>query len=154
MRAVIQRVESASCFCGGELTGAIEQGFVVFLGIHEGDTEKDARLIVKKIANMRIFTDEQDKMNLSLDEVDGGILLISQFTLFADCSHGNRPYFAAAARPEKAEPLYKYVAALLREQFGLTVKTGVFGGKMSVTLINDGPVTIILDTNELKGEGK
>lgn len=149
MRAVIQRVDNASCECGGIITGEIENGFMVLLGVHEDDEKSQAELIAKKIANMRVFRDENDKMNLSLADTNGKILCISQFTLFADCKKGNRPYFVAAARPEKAEPLYEYTVSLLREKYGLQVETGVFGGDMKITLCNNGPVTIILDTDEL-----
>ncbi|MDR1001895.1 MAG: D-tyrosyl-tRNA(Tyr) deacylase [Oscillospiraceae bacterium] len=150
MRAVIQRVSSAACECEGAVTGEIGGGFAVFLGVHESDTEQQADYIAKKIANMRIFCDEDDKMNLSLSDCGGEILLISQFTLYGDCSHGNRPYFAAAARPEKAVVLYEYVISLLRDKYKIGVKTGVFGGKMRISLVNEGPVTIILDTEEMR----
>ncbi len=149
MRAVIQRVDYASCECDGIITGKIENGFMVLLGVREDDEKAQAELIAKKIANMRIFRDENDKMNLSLADTNGKILCISQFTLFADCKKGNRPYFVAAARPEKAEPLYEYTVSLLREKYGLDVETGVFGGDMKINLCNSGPVTIILDTDEL-----
>ncbi len=149
MRAVIQRVEHASCECEGVITGKIENGFMVLLGVHENDEKPQAELIAKKIANMRVFRDENDKMNLSLADTGGSILCISQFTLFADCKKGNRPYFVAAARPEKAEPLYEYTVSLLREKYGLRVETGVFGGDMKINLCNSGPVTILLDTDEL-----
>lgn len=149
MRAVIQRVDYASCECEGVITGKIENGFMVLLGVREDDEKSQAELIAKKIANMRIFRDENDKMNLSLADTNGKILCISQFTLFADCKKGNRPYFVAAARPEKAEPLYEYTVSLLREKYGLQVETGVFGGDMKISLCNSGPVTIILDTDEL-----
>ncbi len=149
MRAVVQRVDYASCECEGVITGKIENGFMVLLGVREDDEKPQAELIAKKIANMRIFRDENDKMNLSLADTNGKILCISQFTLFADCKKGNRPYFVAAARPEKAEPLYEYTVSLLREKYGLQVETGVFGGDMKISLCNNGPVTIILDTDEL-----
>lgn len=149
MRAVIQRVDYANCECDGVITGKIENGFMVLLGVHETDGRPQAELIAKKIANMRIFRDENDKMNLSLTDTGGKILCISQFTLFADCKKGNRPYFVAAARPEKAKPLYEYTVSLLREKYGIEVETGVFGGDMKISLCNNGPVTIILDTNEL-----
>ncbi len=149
MRAVIQRVDMASCECDGVITGKIENGFMVLLGVREDDEKPQAELIAKKIANMRVFRDENDKMNLSLADTNGKILCISQFTLFADCKKGNRPYFVAAARPEKAEPLYEYTVSLLREKYGVQVETGVFGGDMKITLCNNGPVTIILDTDEL-----
>ncbi len=149
MRAVIQRVDYANCECEGAVTGEIENGFMVLLGVHENDDKPQAELIAKKIANMRIFRDDNDKMNLSLADTGGKILCISQFTLFADCKKGNRPYFVAAARPEKAEPLYDYTVSLLREKYGIEVETGVFGGDMKISLCNNGPVTIILDTDEL-----
>ncbi len=149
MRAVIQRVDYASCECEGVITGKIENGFMVLLGVREDDEKPQAELIAKKIANMRVFRDENDKMNLSLSDTGGKILCISQFTLFADCKKGNRPYFVAAARPEKAEPLYEYTVSLLREKYGVEVETGVFGGDMKISLCNSGPVTIILDTDEL-----
>lgn len=149
MRAVVQRVDYASCECEGVITGKIENGFMVLLGVREDDEKPQAELIAKKIANMRVFRDENDKMNLSLADTNGKILCISQFTLFADCKKGNRPYFVAAARPEKAEPLYEYTVSLLREKYGLQVETGVFGGDMKISLCNNGPVTIILDTDEL-----
>lgn len=149
MRAVIQRVEHASCECEGIITGKIENGFMILLGVREDDEKPQAELIAKKIANMRIFRNENDKMNLSLTDVGGRILLISQFTLFADCKKGNRPYFVAAARPEKAQPLYEYVVSLLRDKYSLEVETGVFGGDMKIEMCNSGPVTIILDTDQL-----
>lgn len=151
MRAVVQRVKYASVSVGGELVGKIEKGFMVLLGVCEGDTEKHAAAISKKIAGLRIFDDPDDKMNLSLSDVGGDILLISQFTLHADCKKGYRPSFIKAARPETANPLYELTASMLREALGGDdrVKTGVFGGDMQVELLNDGPVTIILDTDEL-----
>lgn len=151
MRAVVQRVKYASVSIGGELVNRIDKGFMVLLGVRDDDTEKHAAAISKKIAGLRIFDDPDDKMNLSLSDVGGDILLISQFTLHADCKKGYRPSFIRAARPEKANPLYEYTASLLREALGADerVKTGVFGGDMQVELLNDGPVTIILDTDDL-----
>ena len=149
MRAVIQRVRYARLSIDGELYSEIEKGFMVLLGVHEGDTEKEAAYIAHKLALMRIFEDEGGKMNLSLGDVGGDVLLVSQFTLFADCAHGNRPYFVAAARPEQAIPLYEKVTELLRKELGDgRVKTGVFGADMQIELLNDGPVTIILDSTE------
>jgi len=151
MRAIIQRVAEASVSIDGSIYSSIGKGFMVLLGVHEKDTENEVRLIVKKLAGLRVFEDEGGKMNLSLDAVSGEILLISQFTLFGDCSHGYRPSFIEAARPETAIPLYELTIKLLREQLGESrVKTGVFGADMAVSLINDGPVTIIFDTDTLK----
>jgi len=150
MRAVIQRVTQASVSIEGILPESIGKGFMILLGIHEDDTEQEVRTLVKKIIGLRVFEDENGKMNLSLDSVGGDILLISQFTLYGDCSHGNRPSFVQAARPEKAIPLYELTIRLLREQLGESrVKTGVFGADMAVSLVNDGPVTIIMDTDEM-----
>ena len=151
MRAIIQRVTEASVSIDSSMYSSIDKGFMVLLGVHETDTENEVRLIVKKLAGLRVFEDDGGKMNLSLDAVNGEILLISQFTLFGDCSHGYRPSFIEAARPETAIPLYELTINLLREQLGESrVKTGVFGADMAVSLVNDGPVTIILDTDTLK----
>jgi D-tyrosyl-tRNA(Tyr) deacylase len=122
---------------------------MLLVGVTEGDTKAQAELLAKKVAQMRVFEDEQGKMNLGLQEVGGAILSISQFTLYADCKKGNRPSFIKAARPETAEPLYDYFNDLLRTQYGLQVETGRFGADMKVDFINDGPVTILLDTTEL-----
>ena len=145
MRAVIQRVQKTSLSVNGELISEIPFGLAVYLGVRVGDTEKNAQAMAKKIAAMRIFEDENGKMNKSVKEVNGEILLISQFTLLGDCSHGNRPSFIEAERPEKANPLYEYTAKLLRES-GVTVKQGVFGADMKIQQFNDGPVTIIYET--------
>ena len=151
MRAVIQRVTEASVTIDGEVRGAINKGFMVLLGVHESDTEEEVRLIVKKLAGLRVFEDDAGKMNLALDAVGGEVLLISQFTLYGDSSHGFRPSFIEAARPETAIPLYELTIRLLREQLGESrVKTGEFGADMKVALVNDGPVTIILDTDQLR----
>ena len=150
MRAVIQRVTHASVTIDGTVRGAIGRGFMVLLGVNEHDSEAEAALIIKKISGLRVFEDENQKMNLSLSDVGGEILLISQFTLYGDCSHGNRPSFITAARPETAIPLYESVIAGLRGIFGADrIKTGEFGADMAVELLNDGPVTILLDTDEL-----
>ena len=122
---------------------------MVLVGVTEGDTKKEADLLAKKIAQMRVFEDAEGKMNLGLKDVSGAILSISQFTLYADCKKGNRPSFIKAARPETAEPLYDYFNELLRTRYGLQVETGRFGADMKVDFINDGPVTILLDTTEL-----
>ncbi|MDE7167665.1 MAG: D-tyrosyl-tRNA(Tyr) deacylase [Clostridia bacterium] len=145
MRAVIQRVKKTTLSVDGELISEIPFGLAVYLGVKVGDTEKNAQAMAKKIAALRIFEDENGKMNKSVKEVGGEILLISQFTLLGDCSHGNRPSFIEAERPEKANPLYEYTAALLRES-GVTVKQGVFGADMKIRQYNDGPVTIIYET--------
>ena len=145
MRAIIQRVKQTSLRVDGELISEIPFGLTVFLGIKVGDTQKEADFIAKKIANMRIFKDENDKMNLSVKDVGGEVLLVSQFTLYGDASHGNRPSFSLAERPEQAEPLYEYTLTQLASH-GVTVKKGVFGANMQIEQANDGPVTIVLET--------
>ena len=147
MRCVIQKVTHAKVEVGGELVGSIEAGFMVLLGAQEGDTEADARYCAEKIAGLRVFEDENDKMNLSLKDVGGSVLLVSQFTLLADARHGRRPDFIQAARPEVAEPLCERVKAMLEEK-GLTVENGRFRTDMQVSLTNDGPVTILLDSRK------
>ena len=149
MRVVVQRCSRAQVRIYGAVVGSIGQGFMLLVGITEGDTKAQAELLAKKVAQMRVFEDEQGKMNLGMQEVGGAILSISQFTLYADCKKGNRPSFIKAARPETAEPLYDYFNDLLRTQYGLQVETGRFGADMKVDFINDGPVTILLDTTEL-----
>lgn len=149
MRVVVQRCSRAQVRVDGAVVGSIGQGFMLLVGITEGDTKAQAELLAKKVAQMRVFEDEQGKMNLGMQEVGGAILSISQFTLYADCKKGNRPSFIKAARPETAEPLYDYFNDLLRTQYGLQVETGRFGADMKVDFINDGPVTILLDTTEL-----
>ena len=144
MRAVIQRVKQTSLRVDGKLISEIPGGLAVYLGIAPQDREENAAAMAKKIANLRIFEDEQGKMNLSVQQSGGEILLISQFTLYGDCTHGNRPSFIGAARPEHAEPLYKYTADCLRA-LGLTVRTGVFGADMKIEQYNDGPVTILYE---------
>ena len=145
MRCVIQKVTHAKVEVGGELVGGIEAGFMVLLGAQEGDTEADARYCAEKIAGLRVFEDENDKMNLSLKDVGGSVLLVSQFTLLADARHGRRPDFIQAARPEVAEPLCERVKAMIEEK-GIPVQTGRFRTHMQVSLLNDGPVTILLDS--------
>ena len=145
MRAVVQRVKYSFVDVEGERVGEISLGIMVLLGVMDGDTDTDCEYIVKKIAGLRIFEDAEDKMNLSLADVGGKILLISQFTLAGDARHGNRPSFSSAARPEIAEPLCEQVAEGLRAR-GLTVETGRFRAHMEVSLLNDGPVTILLDS--------
>ncbi len=144
MKAVVQRVKHTSLSVGGKLVSEIPYGLAVYLGIKTGDTRMQAETMAKKIPKLRIFEDSEGKMNLSVGDVGGEILLISQFTLYGDCSHGNRPGFTEAARPEFANPLYELTAELLRAQ-GVTVKTGVFGADMKIQQFNDGPVTIIYE---------
>ena len=150
MKAVIQRVKHSSVTVDGELISKINNGFMILLGVMEGDTEEDANKLVKKIPNLRIFEDDNGKMNLSLLDTLGEILLVSQFTLCADCSHGRRPSVIKSAPPKEANALYEYVADELKKAGVKDVKTGIFGADMKVDLLNDGPVTIILDSKELK----
>ena len=147
MRCVIQKVTHASVTVDGEVVGKIADGFMVLVGAQEGDTEADARYCAEKISGLRVFEDENDKMNLSLADVGGGVLLVSQFTLLADARHGRRPDFIQAARPEIAEPLCETVKALI-EGKGIRVETGRFRTHMRVSLVNDGPVTILLDSRK------
>ena len=146
MRAVIQRVSRASCTVEGEITGEIKAGFLVLLGVEENDTSEDAIWLAQKIANMRIFSDEAGQMNKALADVNGRILLISQFTLFAQTKKGNRPGFIRAAKPEKAIPLYEFMQIELEKLTLTKVETGIFGADMKIDLLNDGPVTILIDT--------
>lgn len=148
MRIIIQRTSQAEVRIDGQVVGQIGKGFLLLVGVTDGDTQADADYLAKKVAQMRIFEDTEGKMNLSLNEVEGQILSISQFTLYADCRHGNRPSFIKAARPEVAEPLYDYFNEVLRSKYDLHVETGRFGADMKVDFINDGPVTIILDSAE------
>ncbi len=151
MRAVIQRVKYASVTINGAVKSKIEQGFLILFGAGEGDNKEDAELLAKKTAGMRIFCDENDKMNLSLADIGGSVIVVSQFTLYADCRRGNRPSFTNAAPPAEANELYEYFVKLLRDEHGIQdVQTGEFGADMKVELLNDGPVTIILDSDELK----
>lgn len=144
MRAVIQRVQRTSLSVDGKLISEIDFGLVVFLGVKIGDSEAQAETLAKKIAKLRIFKDENDKTNLSIQDVGGQILLVSQFTLLGDCSHGNRPSFSNAEQPERAKFLYEYTAEKLRE-WGITVKLGVFGADMKIQQFNDGPASIIME---------
>ena len=150
MKAVIQRVTYASCTIDGEVTGKCGKGFMILLGVVAGDTKNDADKLIKKIPYLRIFKDENDKMNLSCLDIDGEMLVISQFTLAADCSHGRRPSFINAAAPDEANELYEYLVAGLRNAGVKSVETGEFGADMKIELLNDGPVTIILDSKDLK----
>ena len=146
MRIVLQRVKSASVSIEGLVVGEIEQGFLLLVGVGPNDTRDDASYLARKIAGMRIFSDENGKMNLSIDQVGGKILSVSQFTLFADTKKGNRPSFTGAASPEAANKLYEEFNEILRTEYGLIVETGEFGADMQVSLVNDGPVTILLDS--------
>lgn len=148
MRAVVTRVRHASVTIGGAVAGSIGQGFLILLGVTHTDTEAEARKLADKICSLRIFEDENGKMNLGLDSVNGELLIVSQFTLFGSCKHGRRPDFLAAARPEVAIPLYERFIALCREK-GLLVQTGEFGADMKVDSLNDGPLTLILDTDAI-----
>ena len=148
MRAVIQRASRASVRVDRRVTGAIGVGLVVLLGVRQGDTEKDADYLLEKTLGLRIFPDDQGKMNRNVSEVGGGLLVISQFTLFGDCRRGRRPSFDEAAGPETARSLYEYFVARARER-GVTVGAGVFQAHMDVELVNDGPVTILLDSTKL-----
>ena len=149
MRVVVQRCSRAEVRIDGQTVGQIGRGFLLLVGVTDGDSEAQAELLAKKVAQMRVFEDSEGKMNLALKDVDGAILSISQFTLYADCKKGNRPSFIRAARPETAAPLYDYFNARLRSEYGLQVETGRFGADMKVDFINDGPVTILLDSAEL-----
>lgn len=148
MRAVIQRVSEASVKVDETVIGAIEKGYLVLLGVEEGDTEKEAQYMADKIGGIRLFEDEEGKMNLALAEVGGSILAVSQFTLMGDARKGRRPSYSTAARPEEANTLYEHFVQLLRTQ-GFTVETGQFQADMKVSLVNDGPVTILLDSKKL-----
>lgn len=149
MRTVIQRVSHAEVVIDGKTHGAIQKGFMILVGIEDNDTEEIIKKVADKISKLRIFTDDEDKMNLDLRQVDGAILSISQFTLYADCHKGNRPSFSKAGKPDHANKLYMYFNEYMR-QLGVTVEEGIFGADMKVTLLNDGPVTILLDSDDLK----
>lgn len=144
MKIVLQRVSSASVTVDGKICGQIGTGYLVLLGVGQGDTEEDCRRLADKIINLRIFSDENDKINLSLSDVDGDLLVVSQFTLYADCRKGNRPNFIQAGKPDEAERLYNYFVDYCRIK-GKHVETGIFGADMKVQLVNDGPFTVILE---------
>ena len=145
MRVVVQRVKHASVTINGTINGKINNGFLVLLGIQSTDSEQDVDYLVKKVTNLRIFSDENDKMNLSLKDVNGELLIVSQFTLYANCKEGNRPSFVEAAKPDVAIPLYEYFVSECKKIIPV-VETGIFGADMKVDLLNDGPVTIIMDS--------
>lgn len=149
MKAVIQRVRSAQVCVDGERVGACGGGLMVLLGVAADDTEEDARLLAVKMVKMRIFTDENGRMNRSIADVRGEMLVVSQFTLLADTSHGNRPSFLGAGSPEHANNLYEFFVSLVKNE-GIPVQTGRFGADMEVSLINDGPVTFVLDSHEMR----
>lgn len=146
MRTIIQRVSSASCSVDGEITGRIGTGFMVLLGIEESDGEDDINWLAQKIANLRIFGDENGAMNKSLAEVNGDILLISQFTLYASTKKGNRPGFTRSAKPDIAIPIYERMISELARVTGKEIQKGIFGADMKISLVNDGPVTVSIDT--------
>ncbi len=148
MRAVIQRVSQASCTVNGNITGTINTGFLVLLGIEDADTDDDLQWLAQKITALRVFSDENGLMNKALADVNGDVLLISQFTLFAQTKKGNRPSFIRAAKPDKAIPLYEKMIATLEGLTGKKTATGIFGADMKISLLNDGPVTIVMDTKD------
>ncbi|MBQ2719546.1 MAG: D-tyrosyl-tRNA(Tyr) deacylase [Clostridia bacterium] len=153
MIAVLQRVHSASVIADGEPAGRIDKGLFILLGVLEEDTEEDARLLAEKIAKLRIFSDENDKMNLSVVDIGGGALVVSNFTLAANYAKGNRPDYLRAAPPAVADPLYQRFSELLRERVG-TVENGVFGAHMDITVAANGPVTIVMDSAVLRKGGR
>ena len=150
MKAILQRVSNARVDIENKTVGEIEKGFLILLGVENGDEQRDAEVLAAKLSGLRIFTDENDKMNLSLTDVGGGVLVISNFTLCADCSHGRRPSFISAARPETAEPLYEYFCKKMTDNGISRLEKGVFGADMQVSLTNDGPVTIEINSKDLK----
>lgn len=147
MRVVIQRVKNASVEIDNKVNGKINTGFLVLLGIASTDTKQDVDYLVKKVVNLRVFSDENDKMNLALKDINGELLVISQFTLYGNCKDGNRPSFIEAARPDVAIPLYEYFVEECKKQIPV-VETGIFGADMKVSLLNDGPVTIIIESKK------
>ena len=149
MKVVLQLVNGCRVDIGDKTSASIDKGFLLLLGVKNGDTEADAVRLAKKISGLRIFTDENDKMNLSLSEVGGRVVVVSNFTLYADCSHGRRPSFINAARPDVSEPLYEFFCDEMRKN-GVEVQTGEFGADMKVSLCNDGPVTLVIDSEDLK----
>ena len=148
MRFVIQRVKYASVKVDGEIVGKIDKGFMVLIGVEDNDTQVIADKMISKLVNMRIFEDENDKLNLSLNDVNGGLLLISQFTLYANCKKGNRPSFVDAGKPDMANEMYEYIISECKRSIPL-VERGIFGADMKVELLNDGQVTIILDSKDI-----
>ena len=153
MRLVYQRVYDASVTVEGEVVGAIGEGAVLLLGVREGDTEAEADLLARKAAELRVFSDENGKFSYSLLDVGGEALVVSNFTLYGNCRHGRRPEFISAARPETAEPLYEYYVRKLRETGLKKVATGIFGADMALNIHGNGPVTILMDTDDMKKKG-
>lgn len=145
MKVVVQRVSEASVTVGNEITGAIKKGLLLLVGVHVDDTPEQLQWMCEKILKLRVFEDEDDKMNLSVSDVEGGILVVSQFTLYGDAKKGTRPSYIQAARPEKAEPMYEEMIQYFKEHSSLDIQTGKFGAMMDVKLVNDGPVTLILE---------
>ena len=144
MKLVVQRVKNAKVEVDNKVVGSIEKGFLVLLGVTHSDTRKTADYLVKKLVNLRVFEDENRKMNLGLKDINGELLIVSQFTLYADCSNGNRPSFTNAAKPDFANELYEYFCDKCKEN-NIKVERGIFGADMKVSLLNDGPVTIVLE---------
>ena len=148
MKFVIQRVLEASCEVDSQITGKINQGFCVFIGVSDTDTKQIADKMIQKLIGLRIFSDSEDKINLSLKDVNGSLLLISQFTLYANCRKGNRPSFTEAGKPDFAKEMYEYMKKKRKKQIP-NVQTGIFGAAMKISLVNDGPFTIILNSDDL-----
>lgn len=149
MRFLIQVVKNASVAVDNITIGSIDRGFLIFVGVSDNDTYETADKMVKKTVNLRIFEDENGKTNLSVNDINGSMLVISQFTLYADCKKGNRPSFVKAGAPEHANKLYEYIIDELKQTYGIPVQTGRFGADMKVSLLNDGPFTVMLDSDEL-----
>ncbi|NBC02426.1 MAG: D-tyrosyl-tRNA(Tyr) deacylase [Bacteroidetes bacterium] len=145
MKVVVQRVKNASVTINNEVTGSIENGLLLLVGIHESDTKKEVDWCCRKIPTLRIFEDDEGKMNRSVEDLNGGILVVSQFTLYGNAKKGTRPSFIEAAKPDKAEPLYDYMIDVLKRDSGLQIESGEFGAMMDVTFTNSGPVTLILE---------
>jgi len=148
MRAVVQRVRRAEVRVSGNVTGKINRGILVLLGVGEDDEPKDLEYMAEKVANLRIFEDSEGKMNLSVLDIGGEALVVSQFTLYGDCRKGRRPSYSSAARPEKAQDMYEKFMELLRKNYGLKVESGIFQAEMEVDFINDGPVTLLIDSKK------
>lgn len=150
MRVVLQRVASCTVEVENKIVGEIGEGYLLLLGVENNDTQQDAIKLAKKISGLRIFTDENDKMNLSLSDINGSVLVVSNFTLYADCSHGRRPSFINAARPDVSQPLYEFFCNEMVKNGVSNVQKGIFGADMKVNLLNDGPVTLVIDSEDLK----
>ena len=148
MKIVVQRVKNAKVEVENKVVGKIEKGFLVLLGVTRTDTKENADYLVKKLCNLRVFSDENDKMNLGIKDINGELLIVSQFTLYADCKKGNRPSFINAGKPDFAKEMYEYIIEKCKEEIPV-VAQGIFGADMKISLLNDGPFTIILDSNEI-----